>query len=197
MPFKILSLDVDHHGRPGYDSITTTVKFETTEVALFGHLLEYYKVVVVKDPDAVEAHYEAHHAADKAEGRDFWDDFEDIPERPGYKLYKPKRPSPYDIGLMYMGWASGSGGCLRRVEDPEDGPWSKVREGPGVFEFCMTTSDCLVTRACVLQLAEMQDEMERGHCRYGDFPDQAGAFRSGSTEDDFVGLLQTLYRFWD
>lgn len=53
-------------------------------------------------------------------------------------------------------------------------------------------SDSIVTRAVVLQLAIMKEEMYNN-------PDdiEAGCFRSGDSFHDFLGLLETLDRFWD
>lgn len=91
--------------------------------------------------------------------------------------------NPYKLGLV-------------KVETIQ-GCDSIIKLGNNTYQYKQYLCDCLVTRAAITQITEMKDEMERGFCRYGDFPDQNGAFRSGSAISDFAGLLISLDLFWD
>ncbi len=194
--FRILSVDVNHgsyrdHSLYGY--LAVDVVFDSREVSLYGSLLEYMPAVVVTDPEAVEAHYAERLEEDEQQDRSICDDFVEDPERPGQYVYRPTKPSPYDLGLMKSGWVRAAG--VLQHADPNQG--SLIRFGPGRFRFSTTCADCLVTRAAILEITNMMKDLQSRHCRYGNFPEQAGAFRSGDAEHDFAGLLEVLHRFWD
>lgn len=93
--------------------------------------------------------------------------------------------SPYDIGLIKNQYIEGL---------------DHIREVEGLtntYEYREYLADCYITRAAILQIAEMKHQMETGVCIFGDFPKQAGCFRSGDALSDFAGLLKSIDLFWD
>ena len=91
-------------------------------------------------------------------------------------------PSPFDTGAIRMATVKGAN-VIERI-------------APNTYRFATVATDCWITRACAVQIAEMQQHINDGYCIYGDFPEQAGAFRSGSAACDFVGIIRTLDNFW-
>lgn len=140
----------------------------------FGYLGEYFKGIVVPDIEAYDRNYELCLADLKKEPRDA-DSF----------LKYINKNSPYDKGLCSVQNVQGSD-SIRMFKDR-----------PGYFEFSQFVADCPITRACIKQLETMKAEIESGICQFGDYPDQAGCFRSGDVFLDFVGILECLDRFWD
>ena len=140
----------------------------------FGILDEYNKSIVMLDREKYEQHYA------NLEKDDMY--FEDI-DGSQHKQIKFKSASPYDLGYCK------TMDCIARdtINHLED----------GTFQYCQYVSANYITQAAVKQLEEMKEHMESGFCRWGDYPLQAGAFRSGDTFHDFLGILEVLDRFWD
>ena len=140
----------------------------------FGYLDAYYKAVVMIDRQKYEDHY------NNLPDDDMY--FEDI-EGTEDKLVKFKSKSPYELGYCETMECMGSD-SIQKLED-------------GTFKYSQYISSNYITEAAFKQLQEMKEHMDKGFCRYGDYPEQVGAFRSGDTFHDFIGILETFDRFWD
>lgn len=171
---KINKIDYTH---PVADSrcfkIHVNYSCSDDEVPFFGSLGDYYSAIEVPDPSAYEAHY---NDPDNS-------GFDSEPVGNGFSTIKWRKPSAYDLGL-----------CKRVNVIGSD---SIKREDDGSYTYEQYISHNYITEAAVKQLVEMKGGMDRGHCRWGNFPDQVGCFRSGSPISDFIGILETLDRFWD
>jgi len=143
------------------------------EVPFFGTLGDYYSAVEVPDVAAYEAHY---NDPDNTS-------FDTEPLNSTFSVLKWRKPSAYDLGL-----------CKRVNVIGSD---NIKKEDDGTYTYQQYISQNYITEAAVKQLAEMKSEMDRSYCRWGNFPDQVGCFRSGSPISDFIGILDTLDRFWD
>lgn len=133
----------------------------------FGTLDKYYKSLVMLDKEKYESHYDT-----------LLDDNEDIAAQ-----IVSKNPSPYDLGYCKVMECSG----VDAIE----------HLGNNQYKYAQYIATCYITEAAYKQLEEMKDHIEKGVCRWGNYPDQVGAFRSGDPFHDFVGVLETLDRFWD
>lgn len=102
-------------------------------------------------------------------------------------VWQPEFASPYELGIMEYVMVNGTEKIQKDENHPED---------PNRYFYIEYVVDCLVTRAAIWQLGEMQYEMETGHCKFGNYPNQVGCFRSSNAFHDFLGLLETLDRFW-
>jgi hypothetical protein len=152
-----------------------TVKFEANEEEVyFGMLGKYFKALALLDREKYEHHY------DNLGKDDIY--FEDIPGSEN-KILKRKSASPYELGYCK---------ALDCV-----GTDTIQSLGNNKFKYCQFISSNYITEAAVKQLEEMKQHIDKNYCRYGDFPTQVGAFRSGDTFSDFIGVLETLDRFWD
>jgi hypothetical protein len=152
-----------------------TVEFEApAEEVYFGMLGKYFKALALLDREKYEQHY-AHFDKD-----DIY--FEDIPGSEN-KILKRKSASPYELGYCKAMECLGAD-ALNSLGDNK-------------YKYTQFISSNFITEAAVKQLEEMKNDIDNSHCRYGDFPDQVGAFRSGDPFGDFIGILETLDRFWD
>lgn len=140
----------------------------------FGTLGQYYKSIVLLDREKYEHHYDNLGKDDTT--------FEDIPGSE-FKILKRKSASPYDLGYCK------TMDCL--------GADTINSLGDNKFKYCQFISSNYITEAAIKQLEEMKEHIDSNHCRYGDFPEQVGGFRSGDPFSDFIGILETLDRFWD
>ena len=93
----------------------------------------------------------------------------------GAQIFGVRDPSPFDTGLMKRGLILGL---------------DKLTRDGDVYSYKEYVANCYITRACLVQLAEMKDHIDT----HGD--SEAG-FRSGEAIEDLVGILETLDRFWD
>jgi len=172
--FKILNINILNQ-EDDYISLKINFKFPESELPSFGNLNEYYKAPVVLEPEKLKEFYK---------NRDF--SFRDflIPceDKPGFSMLNPDYPSPYKEGLIKVLDIQGQDSI--HLED--DGTYSYT-------EFC---HDCYIVRACLVQLVEMQTEIEKGICKFGDFPDQVGAFMSAEALRDFACILRSLDFYW-
>jgi len=154
----------------------------------FGLLDKYYTGVVMLDREKYEQHYENYDIDDMF--------FEDIPENleiddmypeniPNneLKLIKFRTPSPYELGYCKIMEISGRD-VINKLDNQK-------------YSYSCFVNSNYITEAAVLQLEEMKRHIDNRYCRYGNYPDQIGAFRSGDTFQDFIGILETLDRFWD
>ena len=152
-----------------------TVDFEApAEDPYFGMLGQYFKAIVLLDREKYEQHY-AHFDKD-----DMFS--EDIPGSE-FKTLKSKLANPYELGYCKAMECVGAD-TINSLGDNK-------------FKYTQFISSNFITEAAVKQLEEMKNDIDNNHCRYGDFPDQVGAFRSGDPFGDFIGILETLDRFWD
>jgi hypothetical protein len=140
----------------------------------FGTLGKYHKATHVTDIQKFEDHYN--------DNSNFEYETEQI-EGTEFSHLKWKKPSAYDLGLVKIVDVEG----LDKINKQED----------GTFTYKEFVTDCYITTAAVKQLFEMKQHMDTGFCRWGDYPEQVGAFRSGDPFSDFIGILETLDRFWD
>jgi hypothetical protein len=140
----------------------------------FGHLDKYFKALVMLDRQKYEDHYNNLPEDDMYfEGIDGTD----------FSTIKFKSESPYDLGYCKNMDCSGSD-SVQKLQD-------------GTFKYSQYISSNYITDAAVKQLKEMKQHQDKGFCRYGNYSDQIGAFRSGDPFHDFIGILETLDRFWD
>lgn len=71
------------------------------------------------------------------------------------------------------------------------------KEDDGSYSYKQYISSSYITKGVVKQLKEMKEHIDKQYCRYGDYPDQIGAFRSGLAYYDFLAALECLDKFWD
>lgn len=180
MTFKILKIEKSENS-PSYSSgsywFSLDVEFQIDigeEEPHFGTLGKYHKELVMFDREKYEEYY------DNFDKNDMM--FEDIPDSE-FKELKFKKPSPYDLGYCKLMDVSGND-CINEIEK-------------GKYRYSVATNLNYITEAAVKQLEEMKQHIDAGYCRYGDHPEQVGAFRSGDPFSDFIGILETLDRFWD
>lgn len=177
--FKITKIEKSEE-KPSYSentfyfSIDIEFELSTTEEPVFGILGEYYKAIAILDREKYEEYYNNFHKDDMY--------FEDIPNS-NFKELKHKKPSPYELGYCKVADVKGLD-TITKLEN-------------GKYKYSVIVGSNYITKAAVKQLEEMKEHLDTGFCRYGDYPEQAGAFRSGEPFHDFVGILETLDRFWD
>jgi len=175
---KIISIEKSENTKSHSENslfFKITVVFEApAEDLYFGMLGKYYKAVVLLDREKYEQHYANFDAAEVT-----YVDIEDSE----FKQMVFKKPSPYDLGYCKILDCVGAD-CL-------------VPLGDNKFKYSQYISSNFITEAAVKQLEEMKHHIDNNYCRYGDFPTQVGAFRSGDPFSDFIGILETLDRFWD
>lgn len=140
----------------------------------FGMLGEYFRAIVMFDKQKYEDHYNNLPADDMY--------FEEI-EGSEFSQMKFKSKSPYDLGYCKNMECQGRD-CIQNLGDNK-------------YRYHQFISSNLITEACVNQLQEMKWHIDNNYCRYGNYPDQNGAFRSGDPFHDFIGILETIDRFWD
>lgn len=145
----------------------------------FGKLGKYHKSLMVADIQKYEDYYNEPENLEY-ETQQVAGDVSDATDV--YEL-RFNKASPFEIGLCKIVDVVGED----VVEQQEDGS----------YIYRDHISDNYITRSAVNQLYEMKFQMERGFCRWGDYPEQAGAFRSGDPYHDFIGIIETLHRFWD
>lgn len=155
-------------------SIDFQLTGEYEKETCFGMLGKYFNALVMLDKQKYEDHY------DNLPSDDMY--FEKIP---GSQLseMKFKSKSPYELAYCKNMECQGSD-CIQELET-------------GKYRYHQFISVNYITEACVKQLLEMKEHQESSYCRYGDYPEQVGAFRSGEPFHDFIGVLETLDRFWD
>jgi len=140
----------------------------------FGMLGKYFNALVMFDKQKYEEHY------DNLPADDMY--LEKLPDSE-FSQMKFKSKSPYELGYCKNMECQGTD-CIQEL-------------GDGKYQYHQLISSNYITEACVKQLFEMKKHQEKDFCRYGDYPDQIGAFRSGDAFHDFIGILETLDRFWD
>jgi hypothetical protein len=178
--FKITKIEKSEN-KESYSSgsywFSLDVEFETDaseEQIGFGTLGKYHKALVMLDREKYEEHYKNFDKDDMF--------FEEIPDS-DFKELKFKKPSPYDLGYCKVMDVSGND-CIYEIEK-------------GKYKYSLCTNLNYITEAAVKQLEEMKQHLDAGYCRFGPYPEQVGAFRSGDPFSDFIGILETLDRWWD
>jgi hypothetical protein len=180
MIFKILKIEKSQPKASyaaGSYYFDLSVEFEVNvgeEELHFGTLGKYYKALVMLDLEKYEEHYANVDVNDWV--------FEKIPGSEHLEL-KFKSKSPYELGYCKIMDISGND-CIVELEK-------------GKYKYSVITNYNYITEAAVKQLEEMKSHIDSSYCRWGDFPEQVGAFRSGDPFSDFLGILETLDRFWD
>lgn len=142
----------------------------------FGFLDEYHKALVMLDKEKYESFFDS--PEDDGMVIESTGEGEDKISRIVFK-----KPGPRELGYCKTMDCAGTN--------------SIQHLGKGEYKYTQYISKNYITEAAVKQLLEMKDHIDRGYCRYGDYPDQVGAFRSGDALHDFIGVLETLDRFWD
>ena len=176
--FKILKIEksenlTGHNKASSFFELTIEFLNDDKEVH-FGMLGKYFNAIVMFDKQKYEEHY------DNLPADDMY--FEDI-DGSEHKLLKFKSQSPYELGYCKNMECQGAD-CIQEL-------------GDGKYRYHQFISSNYITQACINQLEEMKWHIDNNFCRYGNYPDQIGAFRSGVPFHDFVGILETLDRFWD
>jgi len=178
--FKITKIEKSENNQShsaGSYWFSLDVEFEidgNEEELHFGTVGKYYKQLVMFDRQKYEDHY------NNLPEDDMY--FEGI-EGTDFSTMKFKSKSPYDLGYCKLMDVSGND-CIVELDK-------------GKYKYSNCTNLNYITEAAVKQLEEMKQHIDAGYCRYGDYPEQVGAFRSGDPFSDFIGILETLDRFWD
>lgn len=170
--FSIKNIEVED----GPECYKITVEWFSKDPDL-GLLGEYTRAVHVPDKKALEKFEEEEAEKSLSE---LWD-FE--PKNDGTSEVVRKVPNSFDLGLEKFVDIRGSG-VVKEVSYQN-------------YKYSQHISKCMIVEACIQQLHVMKDRIDSGICNWGDFPKQAGAFRSGDPYHDFIGVLETLDRFWD
>jgi hypothetical protein len=178
MTFKILKIEKGDNS-PGHSKnqsfFEITIEFLNDEKEIhFGMLGKYFNALVMFDKKKYEEHY------DNLPEDDMY--FEKI-EGSELSEMKFKSKSPYELGYCKNMECQGVD-CIQEL-------------GDGKYRYHQFISSNYITNACVNQIEEMKWHIDNNFCRYGNYPDQNGAFRSGDAFHDFIGILETLDRFWD
>lgn len=178
MTFKILKIEKSEN-KIGYTEASSffelSIEFINTDKDThFGMLGKYFYALVMFDKQKYEDHY------NNLEKNDMY--FQKIPDSEISEM-KFKSQSPYELGYCKTMECSGND-CIQELGDNK-------------YKYSQFLSSNYITEACVKQLLEMKEHQDTNYCRYGDYPDQVGAFRSGDPFHDFIGILETLDRFWD
>lgn len=176
--FKIINIEKSElsqgHSENSYFFNISIEFFSDDSQINFGTLGKYHKQLVMLDKQKYEEYYQ------------------NLPEDDMYceiiagselSQIKFKSQSPYELGYCKIMECSGID-CIQEV-------------GKNTYKYSQFINSNYITEACVKQLLEMKQHQEENYCRYGDFPDQIGAFRSGDPFGDFLGIVETLDRFWD
>ena len=142
-----------------------------------GSLGQYTTAIQVVDREALE---KFENEEDKKTLEDIW---EFTPNEDGTSTLKRKVDGPYQLGLL-------KNVTIRGADVVKVLPNNR-------YSYQCYLAKCRIVEACIQQLYETKDQIENGYCKFGDYPAQAGAFRSGSAYHDFIGVLETLDRFWD
>jgi len=142
-----------------------------------GQLGKYTRAIHVIDKAALEEFEENEY---EKSVKDVWD-FKPCDD--GTSELVRKIPSSFDIGLEKFVDIRGAD-VVKEV--------SRNR-----YKYSQYISKCIIVDACIKQLHEMKEHIDTGYCKWTDFPKQAGAFRSGDPYHDFLGVIETLDRFWD
>ena len=178
--FKISKINKSET-KPGYSESSfyfeINIEFEisgTQEEPHFGVLGKYHKQLVMLDLEKYEEHYNNLDEDDMI--------FGDTPDS-DFKEIKFKKPSPFELGYCKVMDVSGRD-CIYEMEK-------------GKYRYSSFINSNYITEAAVKQLEEMKRHIDMGYCRYGNYPDQVGAFRSGDTFHDFIAILEILDRLWD
>ena len=170
--FCIQKIDVED----GPECYKITVEWFSTDPDL-GMLGKYTRAIQVTDKTALEEFEEKEYEKSIQEVWDF--ELQDD----GMREVVRKVPSSFDIGLEKFIDICGA---------------DVVQEvSPQNYKYSQHISKCMIVEACIQQLHEMKDKIDSGICNWGDYPKQAGAFRSGDPYHDFLGVIETLDRFWD
>lgn len=142
-----------------------------------GMLGKYTKAIQITDIEALEKFEEEQLNKTLEEIADL------TPLEDGTLEMKFKNESPYTLGLEKIVHIRGSD--VVNVLDNNK------------FSYSCYVAKCMIVESCIQQLHQMKDQIEIGYCKWGEYPSQAGAFRSGSPYHDFLGVIETLDRFWD
>lgn len=167
--FKIIDIK---HEQENTKWFYVEVQFTLTDAAYLGTLGKYHRALMVPDITAYEGYY------NKPESLEY----ETKPMGDFYEVIF-RGPSPYELGLCKTVDVAGED-ILQKQED-------------GSYIYRDHVSSNYITQGAISQLLEMKEHMDSGFCRWGDYPEQAGAFRSGDPSHDFIGIIETLHRFWD
>jgi len=176
--FKILKIEKSENS-PGYSKASSffeiTIEFFNDDKEVyFGILGKYFNALVMLDKQKYEEHYENLASDDMY--------FEKI-EGTELSEMKFKSESPYELGYCKNMECQGAD-CIQEIGDNK-------------YKYSQFISSNYITEGAVKQLIEMKEHQEKDYCRYGNYPEQVGAFRSGDPFCDFIGILETLDRFWD
>lgn len=174
--FKIIDINVKEAKNklmPDSECFYIGVKFIPPEDYHFGKSGKYYRAVMVTDIPKYEQ---------------YWEDpsnleYDNVADEGDASHIVFRTSSPRDIGLC------------KTVDVIGDDIFQPQEDGSYLYEDYISKN--YITEACLKQLQEMKDHIDRGHCRWGNFPDQAGAFRSGDPFHDFLSVVETMHRFWD
>lgn len=168
--FKIIDIKCEQKNTKDF---SIEIKFTAPDEEYFGRLGKYSRALMVNDIEKYE---------------DYYNNLENLeydakPLANGNFELVFKRPSPYDLGLC------------KTVDVVGEDAFQKQEDGSYIYRDYVSYN--YITAGALNQLYEMKEHMDSGFCRWGDYPEQVGAFRSGDTFHDFIAIIETLHRFWD
>ena len=170
--FRIENLKIED----GEDCYRITVEWFSTDPDL-GQLGRYTRAIHVTNKTALEEFEENEYEKPL---KDVWD-FKPCDD--GTNELILKIPSSFDMGLEKFVDIRGAD-VVKEVSTNR-------------YKYDQYISKCMIVEACIQQLHQMKDQIDNAYNKPTDFSKQAGAFRSGDPYHDFLGVVETLDRFWD
>lgn len=167
--FKITDLEMEKSRRSNSFYVAVEWTCDPDDLSYFGDLNTYSKAIAVeKTIGDIESYYETLPPVDLE--KDF------VEQEDGSFLWTPSQPSPYDLDLLKCRETQGRD-KIQQVEGKEN-----------TYLYKEWVVDCGTTRAMALQIARMQDNLEKG---------LDATFRSASVVADFATILNALDLYWD
>lgn len=143
----------------------------------FGQLGKYARALYVPDIEALEKFEE-----EEAE-KEFPFIFAEAEDHGVYEVIGRTRPSPFDLGLIKIVDVEGADLIQDLGEDR--------------YRYSQHLQDCSVVCAAIEQLDKVKRSLETGVYEHGFNPRYSGDVRIEDIYHEFIGLLETLDRFWD
>lgn len=170
--FHIRSVEIRDHELDNYVALEVTFFSKSDD---FGQLGTYYEALSFPDV-ALYENWEA--------GRELSDSLSFLKGEPDSKSFLFRGMEAVELGLMTSVVLKG-----RNVIESTD--------VPNLYRYDGYAADCLIVRSAIVQIAEMKDQIERGYCRWGDFPEHIGCFHSGDPLMDFLSILNVVETLCD
>lgn len=170
--FKILKIKAREYGLKRGRRIEFKVDFRmpAEDLYWFGQMLPTFRAAVLVDKEAVMKYWE---------------------NPPPMKFKKLENGFSQLLGDPKSPWKTGA----MKAMDCDGSDCIHVKKNSYSYREWVVASPA--TKAIIKQIKKMKEENDRGICRFGDYPDQAGCWRSGSVSADFACLCNALHLMWD